>query len=290
MVDQPLEELLSAAERQLADSGVWSPRGDAEALAAHVLGLEEGPLEPGLPVPANTAEELRVLVARRAARIPLGHLTGQARLGGIDFAVNEHVFVPRFPTELLLAWGLGAIQKTRGPVVVDLCTGSGAVALAVAHARPDAEVHAVDLDEAAVACAGANAAVREKAGDTPITVHRGDVTDPALLAGLSGRVDLVLANPPYVPVGTELLPEWGRHHPRTAVFAGDDGLDVIRAVIDCAARLLRPGAALAIEHGDAQIGVLPVLLEASGGFRDAEGHHDQEQRPRYTTTFREAVA
>ncbi|WP_326699996.1 peptide chain release factor N(5)-glutamine methyltransferase [Streptomyces sp. NBC_01754] len=290
MVDQPLEELLRDAERILADSGVWSPREDAETLAAHVLGLTESTLEPLLPVPAATAGELRALVARRAGRIPLGHLTGRARLGGIDVTVDEHVFVPRFPTELLLAWGLLAVEKTQAPVVVDLCTGSGAVALAVGHARPDAVVHAVDLDEAALACARGNAAARERAGDTPATVHRGDVTDPALLAGLNGRVDLVLANPPYVPEGTRLLPEWGEHHPRTAVFGGADGLEVIRAVVDCAARLLRPGGALAIEHGDAQIDVLPGLLQATGQFSGTEGHRDQENRPRYTTTFRKAQA
>ncbi|MCZ7460344.1 N5-glutamine methyltransferase family protein [Streptomyces sp. WMMC940] len=290
MVDQPLEELLRDAERVLADSGVWSPREDAETLAAHVLGLRESTLEPRLPIPAAAAGELRALVARRAGRIPLGHLTGRARLGGIDVTVNEHVFVPRFPTELLLAWGLSAVEKTEAPVVVDLCTGSGAVALAVGHARPDAAVHAVDLDEAALACARGNAAARERDGDTPITVHRGDVADSALLAGLDGRVDLVLANPPYVPLGTRLLPEWGEHHPRTAVFGGADGLEVIRAVVDCAARMLRPGGALAIEHGDAQIDVVPGLLHATGQFSGTEGHHDQENRPRYTTTFRKAQA
>ncbi|MGW0538192.1 N5-glutamine methyltransferase family protein [Streptomyces sp. NPDC003032] len=290
MADQQLEELLQDAERVLTDSGVWSPREDAAALATHVLGLGASAPDPHHPVRPVAAAELRALVARRAARIPLGHLTGRARLGGIDVSVNEHVFVPRLPTELLLAWGLTAVEGTEAPVVVDLCTGSGAVALAVAHARPDASVHAVDLDEAALACAEGNAAVREKAGDTPVTVHRGDVTDPALLAALDGRANLVLANPPYVPLGTELLPEWGRHHPRTAVFAGDDGLDVIRAVIDCTARLLRPGGALAIEHGDTQIDVVPVLLDRTGRFSGTEGHHDQENRPRYTTTFRKAEA
>ncbi|MFJ3762305.1 HemK family protein methyltransferase [Streptomyces sp. NPDC090080] len=287
--DERLDALLREAERTLAEARVWSPREDAEALAAHVLGLPDGPLEPaGRPVPAAAAAELRALVARRAARIPLGHLTGRARLGGIEVAVTEDVFVPRFPTELLLAWGLSAVRGKRAPVVVDLCTGSGALALAFAHARPDAEVHAVDLDPAALACARHNAAARAAAGDTPVTVHAGDVTDPELLAGLDGRVDLVLANPPYVPTGTELLPEWGRHHPARAIFAGTDGLDVIRAVVACAARLLRVGGGLAIEHGDAQREVVPDLLAGTGAFADAESHLDQERRPRSTTTYRTA--
>jgi len=286
VAEQRLEVLLREAERVLTDSGVWSPREDAEALAAHVLCLPEDALEPGQPVSDGAAKALSALVGRRAGRIPLGHLTGRARLGGIEVTVTEDVFVPRFPTELLLAWGLSAVERTEAPVVVDLCTGSGAVALAFAHARGDAQVHAVDLDPSALECARRNAVDRARAGDTPITVHQGDVADPALLAALDGRVDLVLANPPYVPVGTELLPEWGRHHPQQAIFGGGDGLRVIRQVIDCAARLLRPGGALAIEHGDAQISVLPKLLADSGAFEDASGHHDQENRPRYTTTLR----
>ncbi|MEU2622613.1 peptide chain release factor N(5)-glutamine methyltransferase [Streptomyces sp. NPDC007157] len=287
--DEHLDALLREAERTLTEARVWSPREDAEALAAHVLGLPGGSPEPAeQPVSAAAAAELRALVARRAARIPLGHLTGRARLGGIEVTVTEDVFVPRFPTELLLAWGLSAVREKRAPVVVDLCTGSGALALAFAHARPDAEVHAVDLDPAALACARRNAAARAAAGDTPVTVHAGDVTDPELLAAFDGRVDLVLANPPYVPVGTELLPEWGEHHPRQAVFAGADGLDVIRAVVDCAARLLRDGGGLAIEHGDAQADVVPGLLAGTGAFAGTESHRDQEDRPRSTTTYRTA--
>ncbi|MGX1541815.1 HemK family protein methyltransferase [Streptomyces adustus] len=287
--EEYLDVLLREAERTLAEARVWSPREDAEALAAHVLGLPDRSPDPAKePVPAAAARELRALVARRAARIPLGHLTGRARLGGIEVSVTEDVFVPRFPTELLLAWGLSAVRAKRAPVVVDLCTGSGALALAFAHARPDAEVHAVDLDAAALDCARHNAATRAALGDTPVTVHAGDVTDPGLLAALDGRVDLVLANPPYVPMGTELLPEWGEHHPRRAVFAGTDGLDVIRGVVECATRLLRQGGGLAIEHGDAQSDVVPELLATTGAFAPGEGHRDQEDRPRTTTTYRTA--
>lgn len=295
MVAQPREhilftDILKEAERVLVDSGVWSPREDAEALAAHVLGVPAGSLDGQHAVTAEAAGALRALVAQRAARIPLGHITRRGRLGGIEVSVTDDVFVPRFPTECLLAWGLKTLADVRKPVVVDLCTGSAALALAVAHARPDAEVHAVDVDPAALECARRNAAEREAAGDTPVTVHPGDVADRTLLASMDGQVDLVLANPPYVPLGTELLPEWGRHHPRQAIFGGEDGLDVVRRVVSCAARLLRPGGGLAIEHGDAQINVVPALLTSSGAFGCTEGHRDQENRPRYTTTFREVVA
>ncbi|GGV80399.1 hypothetical protein GCM10015535_18380 [Streptomyces gelaticus] len=277
-----VEDLARETVRTLTSSGVPHPQQDADALLAHVLGSPE----PQDQVSEEAAREVRALVARRAERIPLGHIIGHARLGGVVVSVNEGVFVPLFPTECLLAWGLSTISEIQNPVVVDLCTGSAAVALAVAHARPDAQVHAVDLDEAALECAHRNAATRAAAGDTPVTVHAGDVADRDLLLSLRGRVDLVLANPPYVPVGMEISPEFGKHHPARAIFAGADGLDVIRQVISTAGRLLRPGGALAIEHDDPQIGVVPALLAESGLFGDGEGHRDQEDRPRYTTSFR----
>ncbi|MGW5247060.1 FAD-dependent oxidoreductase [Streptomyces sp. NPDC004129] len=277
-----VDDLAGEIVRTLTSGGVPRPRQDADALLAHVLG-SPGPKD---QVSEEAAHEVRALAARRAELIPLGHILGRARLGGVEVAVTEGVFAPLIPTERLLEWGLSAISDIQNPVVVDLCTGSAAVALAVAHARPDAQVHAVDLDEAALECARGNAAARAAAGDTPITVHAGDVADEELLTFLGGKVDLVLANPPYVPVGTEISPEFGKYHPERAIFAGADGLDVIRHVISRAGRLLRKGGALAIEHDDPQIDVVPGLLAASGLFGDGEGHRDQEDRPRFTTSFR----
>jgi glycine oxidase len=280
--EETVEDLLREAVGTLTSGGVPYPRQDANELLAHVL----GPHELRRRVSEKEARDVRALVARRADRIPIGHILGYARLGGIVVTVTEDVFVPLFPTERLLAWGLAAISEIEKPVVVDLCTGSGAVALAVAHARPDAEVHAVDVDEKALECAHRNAAMRAAAGDAPVAVHAGDVADQELLSDLLGQVDLVLANPPYVPEGTELAPEFAKHNPARAIFSGTDGLDVIRQVIATAGRLLRPGGALAIEHDDPQIGVVPALLAESGLFGDAVGHRDQEDRPRYTTAFR----
>ncbi|MDX8148913.1 FAD-dependent oxidoreductase [Lentzea sp. BCCO 10_0061] len=280
--EETVEDLLRDAVRTLTNGGVPYPRQDANELLAHVLGSHE----PQRRVSGEEAREVRALVARRADRIPIGHILGYARLGGIVVTVTEDVFVPLFPTERLLAWGLSTIAEIGKPLVVDLCTGSAAVALAVAHARPDAQVHAVDVDEKALDCAHRNAAMRVAAGDTPVAVHAGDVADQELLSDLRGEVDLVLANPPYVPEGTELAPEFAKHNPARAIFSGADGLDVIRQVIATAGRLLRPGGALAIEHDDPQIGVVPALLAESGLFGDAVGHRDQENRPRYTTAFR----
>jgi release factor glutamine methyltransferase len=223
------------------------------------------------------------LVRRRAERVPLQHLLGWAALGGITVEVGAGVFVPRPETELLLEWGLGALKDVAGPLVVDLCTGTGALALAFAHERPDATVHAVELDTAALAWARRNADTRAGAGDRPIVLHKGDVADPALLADFEGRVDLLVCNPPYVPVGTDVPPEVGKHDPVGAVFAPGDGLAVIRHVVAAAARLLAPGGTLAIEHDDTQAASVPALLTARRVLTDVEDHQDLAGRPRFAT-------
>ena len=133
---------------------------------------------------------------------------------------------------------------------MDLCTGSGALALGVAAARPDATVHAVEADPAALAWARRNVATHVDAGGTPVALHAADVRWPDLLPELEARVDLVLCNPPYVPDGTPVPPEVAEWDPPGAVFGGPDGLEIIRAVVTAAAALLRPGGALGIEHDD----------------------------------------
>jgi release factor glutamine methyltransferase len=285
---QPLRLAVLEAERLLARAGVASPRVDAELLAAHVLEIERTrlPLIPWVDPPM--VERLRRLVQRRATRVPLQHLTGRSAMGAITVSVGPGVFVPRPETELLLGWGLAVLEGIDAPVVVDLCTGSGALALALANARPDAIVHAVDNDPAALAWAQHNAKMRIAAGDTPIALHSGDVTDGATLAELDGTAQLVLCNPPYVPAGTELPPEVADHDPPAAVFAGSDGLAVIRPVVATAARLLRPGAALAIEHDDSHGESVPALLRSHAVLTDVEGHPDLADRPRFVTARRAA--
>lgn len=283
---QPLRLAILEAERALTLAGVDSPRADAEVLAAHLLGVERTKLMMVPLVDPPVVEALRDLVGRRASRVPLQHLVGGVSLGGAPLDVGPGVFVPRPETELLLSWGLASLEGVESPTVVDLCTGSGALALAVAKARPDAAVHAVESAPAALAWARHNADRRAEAGDTSIRLYEGDVTDPTLLMELDGVVDLVLCNPPYVPEGTPVPPEVRDHDPAGAVFAGRDGLGVVRPVVACAARLLRPGGGLAIEHDDTHGGSVPALLSARRVLGDVEGHADLAGRPRFATARR----
>ncbi|MEU5847670.1 peptide chain release factor N(5)-glutamine methyltransferase [Saccharopolyspora shandongensis] len=286
MTRQPLRLAILEAERILAAAGVASPRTDAELLAAHLLGVERTKLMMVPLVDPPVVQALHELVRRRAARVPLQHLTGDASLGNVTLSVGPGVFVPRPETELLLAWGLATLEGVDRPVVVDLCTGSGALALAMANARPDATVHAVEKEPAALAWARRNADQQAQAGDTPIRLYAGDVTDPMVFMELEGLVDLVLCNPPYVPEGTPVPPEVRDHDPHEAVFGGRDGLDVVRHVVGCAARLLRPGGGVAIEHDDTHGGSVPALLRARRVLEDVQEHTDLAGRPRFATARR----
>ncbi len=280
----PLRALLAEAEGALAAAGVASPRFDAESLAAHVLGVSRGRLLLHPQVETRTADELRMLVVRRAAREPLQHLLGTGVLGPVEVAVGPGVFTPRPETELLLEWGLKALRGVASPLVVDLCTGSGALALAFAAERGDAVVHAVEVDPAALEWARRNVAEH---GDR-VLLHAADVREPDLLDELAGRVDLLVCNPPYVPEGTPVPPEVAEWDPAVAVFGGPDGLEVIRAVAARAAVLLRPGGALAIEHDDTHAESVPALLRAVPGLVDVQEHSDLNARPRYATATRAA--
>ncbi|MFE5480414.1 peptide chain release factor N(5)-glutamine methyltransferase [Nocardia sp. NPDC056541] len=283
-----LRPLIVEAAARLAEAGVGSPMPDAENLAAHVLGTERMRLAMIPLVEPEVADRYRAVIERRASRIPLQHLIGTAAMGEIDLAVGPGVFVPRPETELLFAWALAYLETLphdHTPIVVDLCTGSGALALAIAHARPDAEVHAVELDPAALAWARRNADTRIAGGDTPITLHADDVTDPALLTPLTGRVDLVVANPPYIPDAAILDPEVADHDPHRALFGGPDGLDVIRAMIPTIARLLNSGGATGIEHDDTNGGGVAALL-AAADFTDVVEHVDLADKPRFVVARR----
>jgi len=287
-VTSSLPAAIRVAAGELAAAGVASPRNDAEQLAAHVLGVERTRLVVISVIDAEPLAEYRALIARRARRIPLQHLTGTAPMGRIDLAVGPGVFVPRPETELLFAWALADLESAghgHPPVVVDLCTGSGALALALAHAFPDAVVHAVELDPLAAQWAQRNAQARAERGDTPIMLHTADATDPELLAELSGRVDLVVSNPPYIPAGAELEPEVADHDPHAALFGGPDGLAVIAGLVPNIARLLRPGGAVGIEHDDSNGAGVAALLRAHGFIEVAE-HTDLAGKPRFVVARR----
>ncbi|MFJ1783972.1 putative protein N(5)-glutamine methyltransferase [Streptomyces anulatus] len=205
---------------------------------------------------AASADELSLLVERRAAGLPLEHVLGWADFHGRRFAVDAGVFVPRRRTEFLVAQA--AALAPRRAVVVDLCCGSGALGVALAAASDAAELHACDVEPAAVRCA------RRNVGDLG-HVYEGDLFAP-LPAALRGRVDVLLANVPYVPTGdVELLPAEARiHEPRVALDGGGDGLDVMRRVVAEAPQWLAPGGSLLVEASERQRDTAVEVLRAAG--------------------------
>ena len=286
MSRQPLRLAVIEATEVLAAAGIDSARVDAELLAAHVVGVERTRL-PMVPlVDPATITAYRELVAERARRVPLHHLTGWAAMGPISVEVGPGVFTPRPETELLHAWAVATLQDVAAPLVLDLCTGSGALALALAHSRPDATVPAVESDTTALAWARRNAELRREAGDTPVRLHRGDATDRRLLVQWEGQFDLVVANPPYVPAGTPVPPEVAQHDPPQAVFAGPDGLDVVRPLVGVAAQWLKVGGAVGVEHDESHAGTVAALFSARKVFADVRTHRDLAERPRFTTARR----
>jgi release factor glutamine methyltransferase len=254
---------------------------DAELLLAFVLGTTRTGLLTADDVPDDAAARFAALLDQRADRVPLQHLTGRAPFRHLELAVGPGVFVPRPETEALVGWALERLDGLDRPVVVDLGSGSGAIAISIAHEHPGACVHAVEHDPVALEWTRTNAAAHPA-----VEVLAGDMTDPALLTELDGAVDLVVSNPPYVPDGARVPREVADHDPPLALWGGPDGLDVVRGLLGTAARLLRPGGALGIEHADQQGTALPALVRRHGGFTDVADHPDLAGRPRYTTARR----
>jgi release factor glutamine methyltransferase len=270
-------ELLAGAAARLGEAGVASPDHDAAELLAHVLGTTRARLPLVDDVPLDVLGEYDALVARRAAREPLQHLTGVAYFRHVELFVGPGVFVPRPETELLAGWSVDEAALLDAPVVVDLCTGSGAIAKAVADEVPAATVHAVELDESAYAWAQRNLA------GTGVDLRHGDLA--TAFDDLLGAVDVVTCNPPYIPLEAweSVAPEARDHDPHLALFSGADGLDAIRVLERRAARLLRPGGVLGFEHADVQGRSAPAVLTAAGRWTDVRDHPDLAGRARFTT-------
>jgi len=285
-----LDEIAVASAR-LAEAGVESPRTDAELIAAHVHGVPRG----GLTMVPDAAFDPRFWdeIARREAREPLQHITGHAYFRYLDLEVGPGVFVPRPETEVMTGWAIEQLRPmvyavARGdsrhlPMVVELGTGSGAVAKSIATELTGTRVYAVEVSEEAAAYAARNLA------DTTVELCVQDMA--GALPELNGTVDLVIANPPYIPLDAfeSVVPEARDHDPVLALFAGDDGLDAIRVVVAEAARLLRPAGLLCVEHADVQGESAQQVLVRHGGFAGVRDHPDLTGRSRFVTAVRRAA-
>ena len=271
-----LRSAIDSATTLLADAGIDSARYDAEELAAHVAGTERGRLSLLGPPDDLFFDHYNAAVAARSRRVPLQHLTGTAAFGPLTLSVGPGVFIPRPETEAILEWAVAQSLRVK-PVVVDVCTGSGALALALARHWPDARVIGLDDSDAALDYA------RRNAVGTRVEFVRADVTDSVLLSELDGQVDLVVSNPPYVPDGAELEPEVVEHDPPHAVFGGPDGMAVIPAVARLAGRLLRPGGMFAVEHDDTTSSMTAETISITELFDDIVARTDLTGRPRFVT-------
>lgn len=273
---------IDTATTLLADAGIHSARFDAEELAAHLIGAERGRLALLDSPDEGFFDRYHGAVTARSRRVPLQHITGAAAFGPLMLAVGPGVFIPRPETEAMLEWA--TTQRLPGsprqPVIVDLCTGSGALALALAQHWPAAKVVGIDDSDAALAYARRNSA------GTGVELVHADVTDAALLTELDGQVDLVVANPPYVPDDVELEPEIAQYDPPHAVYAGPDGMSVITAVVRLAGRLLRPGGWFAVEHDDTTSLRTSELISSTAYFEDIVARSDLTGRPRFVTARR----
>jgi release factor glutamine methyltransferase len=274
----------------LAASGILDPQVDAELLIGHVLGASRGRVQ-SLTVtdaPIGVEETVSIIeaVERRAAREPLQHITGIAWFRSLELAVGPGVFVPRPETEFVAGLAIDSLRAVvpapdARAVAVDLGTGSGAIALSLATEVPHADIVAVENSTAAFVWAKQNFRTLGAENARLVFIDLAEA-----LPELDGSVDVVVSNPPYIPLGAiPRDPEVRLHDPQHALYGGEDGLDVVRAVSATARRLLRPGGTLVIEHGDLQGAEMRALLQADG-WRAVATQRDLTGRDRATSALR----
>jgi release factor glutamine methyltransferase len=278
--ERTVPALLTRGAAVLEAAGIGPARAEAEWLLAGLLDVERFALylDPQRRLASPTVSRYLAQLERRAAREPLQYLLGWEEFHGLRLAVTPDVLVPRPETEGLVAWALEALAERPEPVVADLGTGSGAIACAIAQAAPRAEVLAVELSGGALAVASRN--VRALGLATRVRLLAGDLFAP--LGSIPASLDLVVANPPYLPsaVIASLPPEVSRHEPRAALDGGPDGLAVIRRIVAGAPAVLRPAGLLLMEIGEEQAG--PVAsLRAAEGFSGIRARRDLNGVARY---------
>ncbi len=274
-----LRQAIEVATAALAEAGIDSARTDAELLAAHLAGVNRGRLAAIDEPDADFFTRYDEVIGARCSRIPLQHLTGWAAFGPLELRVGPGVFIPRPETEALLEWAL-AQRLPECPVIVDLCTGSGALAIALATHWPRARVIAVDDDATALGYA------RRNAEATTVELVHADVTVPGLLTDVRGSVDLVVSNPPYIPAGAVLDPEVADHDPAHALFGGADGMAVITPIARLAAGWLKPGGLFGVEHDDTTSDQTVETICNTKLFTAITPHRDLAGRPRFVTACR----
>lgn len=285
--DSGARELLASAVSRLSAARVPTPDVDAELLLGHLLGLGRGQLQArlitGLAVDEPERTAFDAMIERRAAREPLQHITGVAPFRSLELAVGPGVFVPRPETEGVAQIAIDALRAVvdPSPIAVDLGTGSGALALALAHEVPHATVIGVENAVEAFIWARGN---RDRLGLDNARIVFDDLA--RALPELDGTVSVVVSNPPYIPsAAIPRDPEVRLYDPPSALYGGEDGLDVVRQLSHTARRLLRPGGVLVIEHGELQGGEIRELLTADG-WRGATTHRDLTRRDRATVAVR----
>ena len=278
-----IKQAVDGAAARFAAVGIEQASVDAELIAAHVLQVSRGELGAkmvtGESFDANQSELFAALVEKRSARVPLQHLTGVAYFRNLELQVGPGVFVPRPETELLVDLAIDALSKsalaeTANPIVVDLGTGSGAIALAIAQELPQSKVFAVELNPDSISFTRKNF---ERYGQNAKLVQ-GDMADA--FAELNGQVHLLVSNPPYIP--NDMVPhdpEVHLHDPKLALYGGADGMDLVHTVLAVANRLLVSGGKLLIEHADIQ-GEITRRLASEAGFIDVKTLQDLTGRDR----------
>ena len=280
--------LLSAAAARLAAAGVESAAQDARILLSFVTGVELVRLPLLTELDDDHVRRFERLVDRRAERVPVQHLTGRAHFRTVEVEVGPGVFVPRPETEVMTGWAIETLASMttlhHRPLVVELGTGSGVIAKAIAAELTRVDIHAVEISPEAAAYARRNLA------DTLVELHVADMASAC--RELDGTVDLVIANPPYIPLEAyaTVAPEVRDHDPTLALFSGQDGLDAIKVVAGVAARLLCPAGFVCIEHADVQGEAAMAVVVDNGAFRGVRDHRDLTGRPRFVTAVKRQPA